>query len=44
MKAYPTTWRGPRRRTWRLIARYAVAVAVTLLFLFPVYWLFMIAF
>jgi multiple sugar transport system permease protein len=44
MKAYPATWRGPRRRTWRLIARYAVAVAVTLLFLFPVYWLFMIAF
>ena len=44
MKAYPTTWCGPRRRTWRLIARYAVAVAVTLLFLFPVYWLFMIAF
>ncbi len=44
MKAYPATWRGPRRRTWRLIARYAVAVAVTLFFLFPVYWLFMIAF
>jgi multiple sugar transport system permease protein len=44
MRAYPATWRGPRRRTWRLIARYAVAVAVTLLFLFPVYWLFMIAF
>ena len=44
MKAYPATWSGPRRRTWRLIARYAVAVAVTLLFLFPVYWLFMIAF
>ena len=44
MKAYPATWSGPRRRTWRLITRYAVAVAVTLLFLFPVYWLFMIAF
>lgn len=44
MTAYPATWRGPRRRTWRLIVRYAVAVAVTLLFLFPVYWLFMIAF
>ena len=44
MKAYPTTWRGPRRRTWRLTARYAVAIAVTLFFLFPVYWLFMIAF
>ena len=44
MKAYPATRRGPRRRTWRLSARYAVAIAVTLLFLFPVYWLFMIAF
>jgi len=44
MKAYPATWRGLRRHTWRLMARYAVAVAVTLLFLFPVYWLFMIAF
>ena len=44
MKAYPATWRGPRRRTWRLTARYAVATAVTLFFLFPVYWLFMIAF
>jgi len=44
MKAYPATWRGPRRRTWRLIARYTGAVAVTLFFLFPVYWLFMIAF
>ena len=44
MKAYPAAWSGPRRRTRRLIARYAVAVAVTLLFLFPVYWLFMIAF
>jgi len=44
MKAYPATWRGLRRQTWRLMARYAVAVAVTLLFLFPVYWLFMIAF
>jgi len=44
MKAYPATRRGPRRRTWRLTARYAVAIAVTLLFLFPVYWLFMIAF
>jgi multiple sugar transport system permease protein len=44
MKAYPATWRGLRRHTWRLMARYAVALAVTLLFLFPVYWLFMIAF
>jgi len=44
MKAHPATWRGLRPQTWRLMARYAVAVAVTLLFLFPVYWLFMIAF
>jgi multiple sugar transport system permease protein len=44
MKAYPAKWRGPRPRTWRLIARYAVAVALTLLFLFPIYWLFMVAF
>jgi len=44
MKAYPGRWRGPRRRTWRLIGRYAVTIAVTLLFLFPIYWLFMIAF
>ncbi len=44
MRAYPATWRGPRRRTWRLIARYTAAVALTVLFLFPVYWLFMIAF
>jgi multiple sugar transport system permease protein len=44
MKAYPATWRGLRRHTWRLMARYAVAVAAALLFLFPVYWLFMIAF
>jgi multiple sugar transport system permease protein len=44
MKAYPATWRGPRRRTWRLTARYAVATVVKLFFLFPVYWLFMIAF
>ena len=27
MKAYPVKWRGPRRRTWLLIARYAAAVA-----------------
>ncbi len=44
MKAYPVKWRGPRRRTWLLMARYAAAVALTVLFLFPVYWLFMIAF
>jgi len=33
-----------QRRTIRLIMRYAGAVAVTLFFLFPVYWLFMISF
>jgi multiple sugar transport system permease protein len=32
------------RRRGRLAARYGVAVAVTLVFLFPVYWLFMISF
>jgi multiple sugar transport system permease protein len=37
-------WHGPRRRTLRLIARYAAAIVVTVVFLFPVYWLFMIAF
>jgi len=35
---------GLRRRTWRLLARYAGATILTLLFLFPVYWLFMISF
>ena len=33
-----------RRRAIRLAARYVGAVAVTLFFLFPVYWLFMISF
>ena len=33
-----------RRRAIRLTMRYVGAVAVTLLFLFPVYWLFMISF
>jgi len=33
-----------RRRSIRLAMRYAGAVAVTLFFLFPVYWLFMISF
>ncbi len=32
------------RRTWRLWARYVGAAALTLFFLFPVYWLFMISF
>lgn len=35
---------GLRRRTWRLLIRYAGAGALTLVFLFPVYWLFMISF
>jgi multiple sugar transport system permease protein len=37
---------GPRirRGTWRLAARYAGAVVLTIVFLFPVYWLFMISF
>jgi multiple sugar transport system permease protein len=39
-----SAWRGPRRSTLRLIARYAAAIVVTIVFLFPVYWLFMIAF
>jgi len=33
-----------RPRIWRLLARYAGAVLLTLVFLFPVYWLFMISF
>ena len=37
-------WHGPRRRTLRVMARYAAAIALTVVFLFPVYWLFMIAF
>ncbi len=36
--------RASRRRARRLIARYAAAIVLTVLFLFPVYWLFMIAF
>ena len=40
---------GPRRRlsrkqAGRLALRYAAAIALTVLFLFPIYWLFMIAF
>jgi multiple sugar transport system permease protein len=37
-------WHAPRRRTLRLMARYAAAIVLTVVFLFPVYWLFMIAF
>ena len=33
-----------KARTWRLLARYAGAVLLTVGFLFPVYWLFMISF
>ena len=44
MAAYLSAWRAPRRRTLRLTARYAAAIALTVVFLFPVYWLFMIAF
>ena len=35
-------WR--RRAAWRLAARYCVAVAITIVFLFPLYWLFAISF
>ena len=35
-------WARPRTR--RLAARYAVALVLTVLFLFPIYWLFMISF
>ena len=44
MAAYLSAWRAPRRRTLRLTARYAAAIALTVVFLFPVYWLFMISF
>jgi len=44
MSAHRPQWHAPRRRTWRLMARYVAAIILTLLFLFPVYWLFMIAF
>jgi multiple sugar transport system permease protein len=44
MAAYLSAWHAPRRRTLRLMARYAAAIVVTVVFLFPVYWLFMIAF
>jgi multiple sugar transport system permease protein len=35
---------GLRRETWRFLARYGGALALTAVFLFPVYWLFMISF
>ena len=35
---------GLHRKTWRLLARYAGALVLTAIFLFPVYWLFMISF
>jgi multiple sugar transport system permease protein len=44
MAVYLSAWHAPRRRTLRLMARYAAAIGVTVVFLFPVYWLFMIAF
>jgi multiple sugar transport system permease protein len=44
MAANLPAWHTPRRRTLRLIARYAAAIVLTVVFLFPVYWLFMIAF
>lgn len=34
----------PRQRQARLLLRYALAIVVTVLFLFPVYWLFAISF
>ncbi len=34
----------PRRGGQRLAARYAVAILLTVVFLFPIYWLFMISF
>ncbi|NIP88758.1 MAG: carbohydrate ABC transporter permease, partial [Gammaproteobacteria bacterium] len=33
-----------KRRTLHMLARYAMLVAVTVVFLFPVYWLFAISF
>jgi multiple sugar transport system permease protein len=42
--AYLSAWHARRRRTLRLIARYAAAAVLLVVFLFPVYWLFMIAF
>ena len=39
-----TAFTRKRRRTVKLALRYAAAVMVTVVFLFPVYWLFMISF
>ena len=36
-------WRA-RRRSLKTVARYAAAIAITIFFLFPVYWIFMMAF
>ncbi len=33
-----------RRKSWSLVARYAAVLAILVVFLFPVYWLFMISF
>jgi len=33
-----------RRRTWTYAGRYAAAIAITIFFLFPVYWIFIMAF
>jgi len=33
-----------RRKSGMLVLRYAIAISITLIFLFPVYWLFMISF
>lgn len=33
-----------RAKTWRTVARYAVAIMLTVVFLFPVYWVFIMAF
>ena len=35
---------GARRKVGRLILRYAGAIVLTVIFLFPIYWLFMISF
>ncbi len=45
MRAIETANRRRRtRRTARLVLRYAAAIVLTVLFLFPIYWLFMISF
>ena len=32
-----------RRSTWRLAGRYGIAIILTIVFLFPVYWMFMVS-